>query len=238
MKLGVMISGRGSNLAALIESRKSGKIASEIQVVVSDREEANGLEIARQNGIDAMWVNPKAFPSREAYEAEIESVFQAHQVEWVILAGYMRRVGARLLQAFPNRILNIHPSLLPAFPGLHAQRQAVDYGVKVSGCTVHIVNDLIDGGPIIAQAPVPVEEGDSEESLSARILKEEHQLYSGVICLLEEGRVRLTDGRIVTIHHSLPSCHSRGGGNPGEYHVIEATHMDKESIPGFPPPRE
>lgn len=175
--LGIVLSGRGSNFLAIADNIASGNIPAQISVVVSNRPDAPGLAAAADRGL-----NPVSLPSkgldREAYDAQLIQTLRAHNVDWVVLAGYMRILSAGFIRAFPQRILNIHPSLLPAFPGLDAQHQAFDYGVKTSGCTVHFVDEHLDHGPIVMQAAVPVLDTDSPESLSARILKEEHRIYS------------------------------------------------------------
>ena len=180
-RIGVLISGRGSNLQAIIDATRSGALDATVAIVVSNRADAAGLARAREAGIDTQVVNPRDFADREAYDRAIADALRARDVTLVCLAGYMRLVGRPLLDAFPNRILNIHPSLLPAFRGLDAQKQALEHGVRVSGATVHIVNADLDAGPILMQAAVPVLPGDSVESLSARILVEEHRLYPQAI---------------------------------------------------------
>jgi phosphoribosylglycinamide formyltransferase-1 len=193
-RLGVLISGRGSNLQAIIDAVSRGMLKATIAVVVSNRADAPGLARAREAGIEALFVNPKDHGDREAYDGAVADALVKRDVVLVCLAGYMRLVGAPILDRFPNRVLNIHPSLLPAFPGLHAQQQALDHGVRVSGATVHIVNGQLDAGPIILQAAVPVLAGDTDETLSARILVEEHRLYPEAIRIVLEGRWRV-DGR-------------------------------------------
>lgn len=197
-KLGVLASGRGSNLQAIIDAVNNSDLEVEIRAVISDNEAAYALERARSNNISAHYVNPKGFNSREEYEQQIVKIFQAEDINLVALAGYMRLVGSTLLKAFPNRILNIHPALLPAFPGLHGQKQALDYGVRYSGCTVHFVDDGMDTGPIILQAVVPVLTDDTEEALADRILKEEHKIYPKAIKLYAAGKLEIV-GRKVKI---------------------------------------
>jgi phosphoribosylglycinamide formyltransferase 1 len=170
----VLVSGRGSNLQSIIDAIGCGVLDATIAVVISNRAEAAGLLRAREAGIEAIWLNPRDFPDRDAYDRAIVERLKARDVGLVCLAGFMRLVGAPLLEAFPDRILNIHPSLLPAFPGLDAQRQAIEYGVRVSGATVHLVTSDLDGGPIILQSAVPVLDDDTVDTLSARILVEEH----------------------------------------------------------------
>lgn len=193
-RLGVLISGRGSNLQAIIDAIHDGRLGAEIAVVVSNRSDAAGLERARAAGIETVCIDHRGFPSRNDFDRAVAAGLRARDVALVCLAGFMRLVGAPLLDAFPNRILNIHPSLLPAFPGVDAQRQALDYGVKVSGVTVHLVTPELDGGPIVLQRAVPVHDDDTVESLSARILLEEHRIYPEAIGLVLDGRWRV-EGR-------------------------------------------
>lgn len=196
VRIGVLASGRGSNLEALLRAQAAGQFArARVAVVVSNVPSARALTVATEAGIPAVAVRPKDHPSPADYERAILSVLQSHGVHLVALAGYMKLLGPTLLDAFPERIVNIHPSLLPAFPGLHAQRQALEYGVRFSGCTVHFVDAGLDSGPIIGQRIVPVLPGDTEETLSARILAQEHELYPSVIKLLTEHPWRL-QGRI------------------------------------------
>ena len=193
-RLGILISGRGSNLQSIIDAIRRGELAAEIAVVVSNRVEAAGLLRAREAGLETVCLSQKNFDSRDAYDAAIVRELQARRVDLVCLAGFMRLVGRPLLEAFPQRILNIHPSLLPAFPGLDAQRQALEYGVSVAGATVHVVTAELDGGPIVLQAAVPVLPDDTVESLSARILIEEHRLYPRAVGLVLDGQWRV-EGR-------------------------------------------
>lgn len=193
-RLGVLISGRGSNLQAIIDAIAAGALDATIAVVVSNRAGAAGLTRARDAGLETCFIDPRRFSTRDAYDRALADELRAHDVGLVCLAGYMRLVGAPLLEAFPGRILNIHPSLLPSFPGLHAQRQALEHGAHVSGATVHVVTAELDAGPIVRQAAVPVLEGDTEESLAARILVEEHRIYPEAIRELLEGRFRPAPG--------------------------------------------
>jgi phosphoribosylglycinamide formyltransferase-1 len=195
--LGVLISGRGSNLQSIIDAVVAGRLDATIRVVVSNRAEAAGLERARAAGIDAVHLSPHDFPDREAYDRALAALLLDRGVSLVCLAGFMRLVGRPLLDAFPNGILNVHPSLLPSFPGLEAQRQALDYGVRVTGATVHLVNAELDGGPIVLQAAVPVLEGDTVGSLAARVLVEEHRLYPEAIGLVLEGGWSVVGRRLV-----------------------------------------
>ena len=185
--IAVLISGRGSNLQSIIDAIASRNLAAIIAVVVSNRADAAGLQRGRDAGIEALHLSPRDYPDREAYDRAIAEALQRRGVNLVCLAGFMRLVGRPLLEAFPHHILNIHPSLLPSFPGLEAQRQALEYGVCVTGATVHLVTSELDGGPIILQAAVPVLPGDTVETLSARVLAEEHRLYPDAIRIVLEG---------------------------------------------------
>lgn len=196
-RLGVLISGRGSNLQSIVDAIRRGELQAEIAVVISNRQEAAGLMRARADGLETVCVLQKDYPSRELYDAAVARILQAHGVDLVCLAGYMRLIGEPLLEAFPNRILNVHPSLLPAFPGLDAQRQALEHGVRVAGATVHLVDAELDGGAIVLQAAVPVLDADSVESLSARILVEEHRLYPRAIARVLDGKWQLVGRRFV-----------------------------------------
>jgi len=196
--IGVLASGRGTNLEAIINAIETGILTARIGVVISDKKDAKALERARTHHLPAFSVDPKAYPDRATYDAAIVSILNEHQVKLVICAGYMRLVTTPILEAFQNKIINIHPSLLPAFPGLHAQRQALAYGAKVSGCTVHFVDAEVDHGAIISQMSVPILEGDTEESLTNRILIEEHRLLPRVIQSYVEGKLSL-EGRKVLL---------------------------------------
>lgn len=195
--IGVLISGRGSNLQALIDAIADGRLAARIAVVISNRADAAGLDRARQAGIETLVMSHRAYASRDAFDAALADALRERGVAVVCLAGFMRLVGRPLLDAFPDAILNIHPSLLPAFPGVDAQAQALAYGVKVTGVTVHLVTAELDGGPIILQAAVPVLDDDSVESLSARILEQEHRLYPAAVREVLEGRWELSGRRFV-----------------------------------------
>ena len=197
-RLGVLISGRGSNLQALIDAIREDRLDATIAVVISNREDAEGLEKARSAGIEALALSHRGWPSRDDYDRAIARELRSRDVGLVCLAGFMRLVGAPLLDAFPNAVVNIHPSLLPAFPGVEAQRQALDYGAKVSGVTVHLVTPELDGGPIILQRVVPVLSDDTAESLASRILVEEHHAYPEAVALLLEGGWRV-EGRRFTL---------------------------------------
>jgi len=197
-RIGVLISGRGSNFEALAESVARGRIPNaEIAIVVSNRDDAPGLEIARVRGISARAIPSKGL-EREAYDRLVVAALLEKNVDLVCLAGYMRLLSPYFVNAFPGRILNIHPSLLPAFPGLESQRQALEHGAKFSGCTVHFVDENLDAGPILLQAVVPIEDNDTPETMAARILGEEHRIYSEAVRLVLEGRVRI-EGRRVRI---------------------------------------
>lgn len=194
----VLLSGRGSNFLSILEHSRQKHSCYRVSLVISDNEQAAGLLKAREEGLPAIAHNPAIYPNRKQYEETLCRHLEAHQIELVCLAGYMRLVGKTLLQKFRDRILNIHPSLLPAFPGLNAQKQALDWGVKISGCTVHFVDSGMDTGPIILQQAIPVYDEDSEETLSERILKQEHRIYPEAISLYFTGRLTRR-GRQVTI---------------------------------------
>ncbi|MDE3196517.1 MAG: phosphoribosylglycinamide formyltransferase [Acidobacteriota bacterium] len=202
MRLGILISGRGSNFEAISNNINRGKLDAEVAVVISNNPNAPGLEIARQRGIP-MRIIPSKGMDREAYDKLVIDELRTHEVELVCLAGFMRLLSAAFVRAFPNRVLNIHPSLLPAFPGLDAQRQALEHGVKITGCTVHFVDEFLDSGPIAIQAAVPVFDLDTVESLSARVLIQEHLIYSQAIQAIAEGRVTI-EGRKVRIAEIEP----------------------------------
>jgi phosphoribosylglycinamide formyltransferase-1 len=197
VKLGVLISGRGSNMLALADAVRDGRVpGAEIAVVVSDQPAAAGLIRARERGIDALAI-PRRGRTRGEHEEEIAAALGERGVSLVCLAGFMRLLSPAFVEAFRGRILNIHPSLLPAFPGLDAQRQAVEHGVKVSGCTVHLVDETLDGGPIIVQRTVPVLDSDTPETLAARILAEEHQAYAEAVALVASGDYKIEGRRVV-----------------------------------------
>lgn len=197
-KIGVLLSGRGSNFEALAEGVAAGKIpGAEIALVLSNRENAPGLERARARGIAARAIPSKGL-EREAYDKLVVAALKAAGVDLVCLAGYMRLISPYFVAAFPNRILNIHPSLLPAFPGLEAQRQALEHGAKISGCTVHFVDENLDAGPIVMQAAVPIEDADTVETLSAKILREEHRIYTEAVSIVLNGRFRIEGRRVMT----------------------------------------
>ncbi len=202
VRLGILASGRGSNLQAVIDAIENGSLSARVAVVISNKRDAQALERARHHGAPDVFVDPKPFTGqpegREAYDQALLAVLHKHDVELVLLAGYMKIVTPVLIKAYPDRMMNIHPSLLPSFPGLDVQQKALDWGVKVAGCTVHFVTDKVDEGPIIMQAAVPVLDGDTAETLSARILAQEHRIYPKAVQLFAEGRLAV-EGRRVRI---------------------------------------
>ena len=196
LRLAVLASGRGSNLQAIIDAIDGGRLHAVLALVISNKAEAQALERARKHGAPAVFLDPKATPGREAYDAVILEHLRKHEVGLVALAGYMKIVTRVIIDAYAGRIMNIHPSLLPSFTGLAAQQQALDWGVKMSGCTVHFVEEGVDTGPIIQQTAVPVLEGDTAESLEARILAQEHRIYPEAIQLFAEGRLAIEGRRV------------------------------------------
>ncbi|MCZ7401105.1 MAG: phosphoribosylglycinamide formyltransferase [Candidatus Methanoperedens sp.] len=198
IRIAVLVSGRGSNLQAIIDSIENKYLHAQISVVISDIGDAYALERARKHGINAVHIDPGKFASKASYEAEVLKTLNSHNVQLVLLAGYMKILGKTLLTAYKDRILNIHPALLPAFPGLHAQEQAFKHGVKVAGCTVHFVDEELDGGPIILQKCVEVKEDDTAQTLADRILEQEHKIYPEAIKLFAENKLRI-EGRKVKI---------------------------------------
>lgn len=198
IKLGVLVSGRGSNLQAIIDNIENGNLSAELTVVISDQPDAYALERARKHNIPGVHVSARGFKGkRDEYDALLVKELQKHNVELVCLAGFMRIITPALLKTFPNRVMNIHPALLPSFPGLHVQKAAIEHGAKFSGCTVHFVDEDMDTGPIISQAVVPILDGDTEDTLSARILKQEHVIYSRAIQLYAEGRLTVEGRRVI-----------------------------------------
>jgi len=195
-KLGILISGRGSNFEAIARSVQAGKIPAEIGVVISNKEETAGLAIARQMGLNAICI-PSKGKEREAFERELVAALRQHEVDLVCLAGFMRVLTPYFIREFKGRILNIHPAILPSFPGVEAQKQALDYGTKFTGCTVHFVDEGVDTGPVVAQAVVPVLDDDTAETLAARILKEEHRIYTEAVCLVIEDKIRIEGRRVL-----------------------------------------
>jgi len=198
-RLAVFLSGRGSNFRAIHDAILAGRINADIVLVFSNRPEAPGIAIARERGLETLILNPKLFPNREEYDREILQELLKREVDLVCLAGYMRILTPVLCQAFRHRIMNIHPALLPSFPGLEAQKQALEWGVKYSGATVHFVSEQVDMGPIILQAVVPVLQDDTEDSLAARILKEEHRIYPEAVRLFFEGKLEVRGRRVFVL---------------------------------------
>jgi len=198
VKLGVLISGTGSNLQAIIDAILRGELKAEIRLVISNRADAQGLERARRHGIETMVIEHRKFPSREDFDRAILAALRDRSVELVALAGFMRLLSDVMLDAFPGRIMNIHNSLLPSFPGIHGPKDAIEYGVKIAGCTVFFVTPGVDVGPVIVQAAVPVLSGDDEDRLAARILQQEHRIFPHAISLFQQGRLEI-DGRRVII---------------------------------------
>ena len=196
-RLGVLISGRGSNLEALVDAIRDGRLNARVAVVVSNRADAPGLEYARRAGIEALCIDHRAAPSRDEHDRTVAKELTDREVGLVCLAGYMRLIGPPLIEAFPDAILNIHPSLLPAFPGIDAPRQALDHGVKVAGVTVHLVTAELDNGPIVVQRTVRVMQGDTPDTLSARILVEEHRAYAEAVGTVLDGGWRIEGRRFI-----------------------------------------
>lgn len=195
-KLGILISGRGSNFEAIARNVQAGKIPAEIGVVISNKEEATGLAIARQMGLNAICI-PSKGKEREAFERELVATLRQHEVDLVCLSGFMRVLTPYFIREFKGRILNIHPALLPSFPGVEAQKQALDYGAKFTGCTVHFVDEGVDTGAVVCQAVVPILDDDTVEALSARILREEHRIYTEAISLVIEDKIRIEGRRVL-----------------------------------------
>ncbi|MEK6651354.1 MAG: phosphoribosylglycinamide formyltransferase [Nitrospirota bacterium] len=206
LKAGVLASGRGSNFQAIIDAIEKGNLKASIELLITDNPSAFAIERAKKHNIKYLFINPREFAAKDVFFSRIADELKAKGVELVILAGFMRIVRKPLIAAFPGRIMNIHPALLPAFPGLHGQKQALDYGVKISGCTVHFVDEGMDTGPVIIQAAVPVLPDDTEDTLSERILSFEHKIYPEAVRLFAEGRIEI-DGRKVKIkdHPSVSS---------------------------------
>jgi len=198
VKLGVLISGRGSNLQAIIDAIARGDLSAEVRIVISNRAAAAGLERAHNHGIETAVIDHRKFKTREDFDREVLAALSAKSVELVLCAGFMRLLSRVMLEAFPNRILNTHNALLPAFPGIHGPRDAIEHGVKIAGCTVFFVTDGVDTGPIIIQAAVPVLPDDTEETLAARIVEQEHRIFPEAIRLYQQGRLRIA-GRTVEI---------------------------------------
>ena len=197
VKLGVLISGTGSNLQAIIDAILRGDLKAEIRLVISNRADAQGLERARRHGIETMVLEHRTFPSREDFDRAILAALRDHSVELVALAGFMRLLSSVMLDAFPGRIMNIHNSLLPSFPGIHGPKDAIEYGVKIAGCTVFFVTPGVDVGPVIVQAAVPVLPGDDEQRLAARILQQEHRIFPHAISLFQQRRLEIQGRRVI-----------------------------------------
>ena len=208
MNIGILISGRGSNLEAILKANKEGKIKSNIKVVISNKEHARGLKIANDYGIKAVYINPSDFSDREEFDKRLIQELEKYSVDLVVLAGYMRILSDVFIERFEGRLLNIHPSLIPAFQGLKPQKKAVEYGVMYSGCTVHFVTKELDNGPIIVQAVVPVLPDDTEDTLEKRILKYEHRIYPQAIKWFEDGRISLNGRKVYVkdaVYGTLPT---------------------------------
>lgn len=191
LDLGVLVSGRGSNLQAILDGVAAGTLSSRVRVVISNQPDAYALERARLAGVPTQLIQHREYAERAAFDAALVRALQDHGVGWVVLAGFMRVLTPAFLRAFPDRVINIHPALLPAFPGVHAQRQALDYGVKITGCTVHFVDEGVDTGPIIVQRAVPILDEDDETTLGGRLLIEEHRALVQALSLIEQGSVRI-----------------------------------------------
>jgi phosphoribosylglycinamide formyltransferase-1 len=195
LRLGVLVSGNGTNLQAILDAARAGRIDADVSVVISNQPGAYALTRAESAGVKAVSLPHRQFPSREAFDAALVEELRRERVDWVVLAGFMRLLTPGFLAAFPQRVINIHPALLPAFPGAHAIRDALAYGVRVTGCTVHLVDEGVDTGPILDQRAVPVEEGDTEETLAERMHRAEHELYVDVLARLARGRLSLPAAR-------------------------------------------
>jgi phosphoribosylglycinamide formyltransferase 1 len=197
LKIGVLVSGSGTNLQAIMDACAAKKLPAQVVCVISNKSDAYALQRAESTGIPALHLDHRAHAGREAYDQALVATLREFEVELVVMAGFMRIITPVLLEAFPTAVMNIHPALLPAFPGLHAQRQAIEYGVKLSGCTVHFVDPGTDTGPVVLQAAVPLLEGDTEDTLSARIQLEEHRIYPEAIRLFAEGRLKVTGRKVM-----------------------------------------
>ncbi len=216
MRIGVLASGRGSNFQSIIDEIESDRLKAQIILLITDNPVAFAIERAKKHGLEYMVVHPKEYRSKDDFFFKIADELRKRSVELVVLAGFMRIIGKPLIDAFPNRIMNIHPALLPSFPGLHGQKQALEYGVRISGCTVHFVDEGIDTGPIIIQAAVPLLQNDTEETLSERILMYEHKIYPEAIRLFSEGKLEI-QGRKVTIK----------GYNPVDEQIVNPSLTEK-----------
>jgi len=204
VNLGVLVSGSGSNLQSIIDHIEKGSLPAKIVILVSNNPSAFALERAKKHGIPAAVIGQAGFANREDYDRKVVETLKAHGVERVVLAGFMRVLSPFFLRSFPMRVMNIHPALLPSFPGTHGQKQAFDYGVKFSGCSVHFADEGVDTGPIIIQAVVPVYDADTEETLSGRILREEHRIYPQAIRLYAEGKLRVEGRKVRVLDHPQP----------------------------------
>ncbi len=210
-RLVILISGRGTNMARLIEASQKGEIPASVVCVFSDNPSARGIAVADSMGIPTRVIDARSFPDRPSFFKKLLAEVKATEPDLICLAGFMKILPAEFIRAFPGRIMNIHPALLPSFPGLHAQRQALEYGVKISGCTVHFVDEGVDTGPIVVQKAVPVHEDDTEQSLARRILEQEHQAYPEAVRLFFEGRLRIEGRRVRILPHSdLPIFQREG----------------------------
>jgi phosphoribosylglycinamide formyltransferase 1 len=198
-RIGVLISGRGSNLKNIIDACKKGEIRAGVEVVLSNKEDADGLKFARDAGIETVILSNRQYQTREEYDSKVVEILQQHRIDLVCLAGFMRLLSSVMIRAFPLRIMNIHPALLPSFPGLHAQRQAVEYGAKVTGCTVHFVDEGLDSGPVILQKTMQVENDDTGETLSARLLPVEHKTYVEAVQLFFEDRLKINGRKVIVL---------------------------------------
>lgn len=206
LKLGVLISGSGSNLQSIIDHTENGWLRAEISIVISNNPDAYGLTRAQKAGIRCVALNHKDFKSREDFDNQLIHILEEADIDLIVLAGFMRILTSKFLQAFPDKIINIHPALLPAFPGTHVQQKAVDYGVKFSGCTVHFVDEGVDTGPIIIQAVVPVHPDDTADTLAARILKEEHKIYPQALRFFAEGKISKNGRQVIINHTAIPDA--------------------------------
>lgn len=207
LNIGVLASGRGSNFQALIDAAESGSLNVSIKLLIVDKPDAYAIERAKKHSIEHLFIDPAQYANKSEFYSEVTKQLQARGVELVVLAGFMRIVKKPLIDAYPNRIMNIHPALLPSFPGLHGQKDAVDYGVRISGCTVHFVDEGIDTGPVIIQAAVPVSPDDTEDVLSARILALEHKIYPEAVRLFAEGRLKVVGRKVKITGYELPPIH-------------------------------
>jgi phosphoribosylglycinamide formyltransferase 1 len=198
-RIGVLISGRGSNLKSIIDACKKREIRAGVVVVLSNKEDAGGLKFARDAGIETVILSNRQYQTREEYDSKVVEILQQHRIDLVCLAGFMRLLSSVMIRAFPLRIMNIHPALLPSFPGLHAQRQAVEYGAKVTGCTVHFVDEGLDSGPVILQKTMQVENDDTEDTLSARLLPVEHKTYVEAVRLFFEDRLQVNGRKVIVL---------------------------------------